>query len=126
MKEISSHQVNGLNEYLQIQAIDEPGPGGAHHIYTIASNEPRNEEDEPRVTCWIQFQKGPIGEAGVNGVSIEALLAIAADRLESFQSGPFACPENQAALSGLEQVMQVLHRRTQDRSLRGVEGTLQV
>jgi hypothetical protein len=126
MREVTSHQVNGLNEHLQIQAIDEPGPGGACHIYTIASNEPRNEEDAPRVACWIQFQKGPISPNGVNGISIEALLAIAADRLESFQSGPFACPENQEALSGLEQVMQVLHRRTQDRVTRCVEGTLQV
>ena len=37
----------------------------------------------------IRFQNGPIAEAGVNGLTHEALLAVLEDRLVGFQSGPY-------------------------------------
>ena len=76
MLEITSHKVNGLNEALRIQVLDEPGSGGAFHEYLISS-EPQNGG----VSCKICFQKGPIKENGVNGISGEALLAIVRHRL---------------------------------------------
>jgi hypothetical protein len=73
----------------------------------------------------ISFQNGPIAEAGVNGLTQEALLAIVADRLRSFQAGPYACPENGDALAAVEEAMACLHSRTKARMARGVEGTHQ-
>ena len=73
----------------------------------------------------IHFQNGPIQEAGVNGISNEALLAIAEDRLLGFQSGQFACRENAVALTKLQECMMWLQKRTRDRMTRGVEGTNQ-
>lgn len=35
MREITSHQVNGLNERIVVVATDEPGSGGACHKYEI-------------------------------------------------------------------------------------------
>lgn len=95
--------------------MDDPGAGGANHVYDIIADE--------SLLARILFQNGPIGEAGVNGVTQEALLAIVADRLRSFQSGSFACRENAVALTHIETAMLWLHKRTLDRQQRGVEGT---
>ncbi|MCK9587740.1 MAG: hypothetical protein M0Q93_00070 [Terrimicrobiaceae bacterium] len=73
----------------------------------------------------IQFQNGPIQEAGVNGISGEALMAIQIDRLRSFQAGLYACRENALALTALEESLMWLQKRTRDRFARGVEGTSQ-
>ncbi|KVR99176.1 hypothetical protein WK29_30460 [Burkholderia vietnamiensis] len=69
------------------------------------------------------FQNGPIAEAGVNGITQEVLLAIVADRLRSFQAGPYACRENALALTKIEEAQHWLQQRTIARMRRGVEGT---
>ncbi len=73
----------------------------------------------------IHFQNGPVKEAGVNGLSNEALLAVVEDRLKGFQNGPLSCRENALALTKLQECLMWLHRRTQDRVARSVEGTLE-
>jgi hypothetical protein len=70
----------------------------------------------------LSFQNGPINEVGVNGITQEVLLAVVADRLRSFQAGPFACRENALALTKVEEAMHWLQKRTMDRMRRGVEG----
>ena len=122
MREITSHKANGLNEVLFINATDEPGSGGACHEYMITMDAGVN----PDWPCLdIKFQNGPIQEAGANGVSNEALLAIVVDRLEGFQSGEFACENNADALHLVAGALTVLHMRTKERMDRGVEGTHQ-
>lgn len=127
MRELISHTVNGLNEALRIEVLDEPGQGNACHHYIIStpSKPLRQELANPAVHCEIEFQKGPIQEFGVNGISNEVLLAIVEDRLTGFQSGPFACRENAVALTKLQECMMWLQKRTRDRVARGVEGTNQ-
>ncbi len=118
MREITTHKVGGLNEALGVFAMDEPGEGGANHQYAICGV-PGGDPNRHH----IFFQKGPIAEAGVNGVSNEALLAIVADRLECFQKGPYACRDNAVALTKIHEAMMWLQRRTLERVARGVEGT---
>jgi len=131
MREITSHKINGLNDALKIEATDEPGPGGAHHDYAISFFDERYGHDRSPISdrhgrnCIISFQNGPIGEVGVNGISQEALLAIVKDRLECFQSGPYATADNQAALDHVCDAIDWLHKRTKERMARGVEGTMQ-
>jgi hypothetical protein len=79
-----------------------------------------------RSYCDIHFQEGPVQEAGLNGISNEALLAVVEDRLKGFQSGKFSCRENALALTHLQEAMHWLHHRTHERMQRGVEGTLTV
>lgn len=137
MRTITDHKLTGLNEALEISVLDEPGQGGANHEYAITIHQPvllglRHIQ--------ISFQNGPIKEAGVNGISGEALIAIVIDRLRSFQEGPlrfdtapgsatprgpFACRENAIALTHLEDALMWLQKRTRDRLARGVEGTNQ-
>lgn len=129
MREITTHVVNPVNDKLKITVLDEPGSGGANHVYglsgmdlvrnTAAMNTP---DDRPEGEASIVFQCGPINEHGVNGVTQEALLAIVADRLQCFQKGPFASNYNARALRHVEAAMQALLDRTRDRMARGVEG----
>lgn len=126
VRTITDHKLNGLNDALKINVLDEPGQGGANHVYQIFLDESqRNDPKDGTVSLMINFQNGPIQEAGVNGVSGEALLAVVIDRLRSFQAGPYACRENALALTSLEQSLMWLQKRTRDRLARGVEGTNQ-
>lgn len=118
MRTITDHIVNPVNDRISISVMDEPGAGGANHHYAV------NIDGGALVD--IHFQNGPIAEAGVNGVTQEALLAIVADRLRSFQSGPFACRENALALTKIEEAQHWLQSRTLARMKRGVEGTHKV
>jgi hypothetical protein len=120
MRKLIDHIVSGDHaEQLWIEVVDEPGSGGANHAYVIGDK----GEGFPKVE--INFQKGPIKEAGVNGITQEALLAIVIDRLRSFQAGPFASRENALALTHIETGLLWLQKRTVERIKRGVEGTHQ-
>lgn len=128
LREITTHKVNGCNDGLTVESTDAPGSGGAHHRYRIDG--PREQVPGvgvvPAFRCDLRFQTGPIKEAGVNGVTHEALLAIVADRLECFQQGQFRCDENQEAIGFIKAAMAVLKSRTEKRLARGVEGTHRV
>ena len=120
MRELTSHKVNGLNEVLRVEAIDEPVLGGASHSYRVTPTVGN------ATGLLVEFQNGPLKETRIpNGISIEALLAIIEDRLVGFQSGQFACRENAVALTKIQEAMMWLQKRTMDRMKRGVEGTLQ-
>ena len=121
MRTVTDHKLNELNEALEITVLDEPGQGGACHVYAITQPTELGHREFTR----IEFQNGPIKEAGINGVSGEALMAIQIDRLRSFQQGPFSCRENALALTKLEEALMWLQKRTRDRLARGVEGTHQ-
>jgi len=125
MREITSHKLNGLNDCLKIHVLDKPGIGGASHEYLIdwkASLAP-SVQDAVKSQTRISFQNSPIKDAGVNGISIEALIAICIDRLQGFQSSAYKCRENAIALTHLEDAMHWLQHRTRERLARGVEGT---
>ena len=117
MRNIEEHKVNPANDTLDVAVLDEPGQSGACHEYEVShSNMP---------TTRISFQNGPINEDdnGVNGLTHEVLLAIVADRLRGFQSGPYSCKANACALTHIEEAQHWLQQRTLERMRRGVEGT---
>lgn len=142
---ITDHKLTGLNEAIEIVAADEPGPGGANHVYRLrlANHLTHPNRATPDHTI-IRFQNGPIGESGVNGLSNEALIALVIDRIRGFQHqrlgdltppnvgvpgdfdfnsrGKFACRENAIALTHFEEGLMWLQKRTRDRQARGVEG----
>lgn len=75
--------------------------------------------------CLIVFQDGPVKDVGINGVSVEDLLDICSHRLQCFQTGPYACKENESAIQLIQLARTSLDNRTADRKRRAVEGTLQ-
>lgn len=135
MRTLTDHIVEGdsANHQLSIEVMDEPGQGGANHHYKITGMDSQSNTSDPFMARYakpadhatVLFQNGPIKEFGVNGVTQEALLAIVMDRLRSFQAGPFACVDNEAALSHCSAALAYLQKRTRARIARGVEGTHQ-
>jgi hypothetical protein len=133
MRELTGHRVNPANDKLVISVLDEPGAGGANHLYHITGFDSASNPSDPWTKrhgksaqhSTILFQNGPINEVGVNGLTHEALIAIVIDRLEAFQAGPYASVDNQDALDALREAQEALHRRTLKRMARGVEGTHQ-
>lgn len=112
-REIRTHLVDEDDLGPTVHAVGEPGQGGAHVAYVF----PTDHDD-----IHLPFQSGP-GPA--NGLTNEALLAIVADRLEGFNSGPFACGDNETALGHVREALKWLHSRTKERRVRGVEGKLE-
>lgn len=132
MRTINDHIVSGDQaSQLSITVEDEPGAGGANHLYMVRGfNTGSNPSDPflkrhgaPSEHATVLFQNGPIKEAGVNGLTQEALLAIVIDRLRSFQAGPFSSRYNALALTKCEEALMWLQKRTLERIARGVEGT---
>lgn len=130
-REVHDHKVNPANDTLTVTVLDEPGAGGANHLYEIRGLDSSTNTSCPYMSRYgapadhttVLFQNGPINEVGVNGVTHEVLLAIVADRLRSFQKGPYSCKANACALTHIEEAMHWLQQRTLDRMRRGVEGT---
>jgi hypothetical protein len=118
MREITGHHEGSiLNNHIRIESDDRDENGGAH-VYTL-----RIGESFENI---IKFQNGPLQEAGLNGISDEALIAIVIDRLEGFNADKFRCRENSLAITKLEEALLWLQKRTRDRQRRGVEGTHRV
>ena len=102
---------------------DRPADGNVCHRYQVIGV-PCDEVNDG-MFAKVNFQKGPVKEAGVNGCQNEDLLLIVIDRLEHFQDGPFACDENQVALIAARKSLHALQSRTKNRETRNVEGTSQ-
>lgn len=117
MREVIRHKIqNAANEQLIIASVDLPT--GEPVMYTIRI------PHGPDIT--LNFQNGPIGDVGVNGITNEALLAIVLDRLNFFQEEKYRCWENANAIIKVEEALHWLHARTFERLQRGVEGTHEV
>ena len=129
MKQLQT--VQGEHKLNDVFAVDEPGPGGAYHLYQVSKHETAAfdsdgnlhlDPDAMRLT--VQFQSGPRNASdSIPGVTEMDLLEIVRDRLKDFQHGPFPCHENAVVLSHVTAALQCLNARTQDRAKRGVLGT---
>lgn len=130
MKKLNTIQkLENLNE---IFAIDEPGPGGAHHLYQVCKHGTARISDEDgtfrtrpeNILLTVQMQCGSRNSPdSIPGVLNEDLLEVVRDRLTAFQSGSYSCPENAHALEHIEEALMWLNRRVEDRLTRGVLGT---
>lgn len=102
---------------LEVRVLDQPNAETkANSVYGIVHN--------GMAKGIVTFQTGPSAANGVNGVTIESLIAIAIDRLQGFQNGPLSDPRNASAIANFQAGLQYLKDRTADRVKRGVDGTL--
>jgi hypothetical protein len=121
MRQITGHEGSALNNAVRITADERDESGRCHHyIVDIVGGAP---DSGGQAFDMPPFQKGPLLEAGLNGISDEVLIAIVIDRLEGFNGGPYRCRENSLALTKLEEALHWLKHRTAARQKRGVEGT---
>lgn len=101
----------------KVFAVDEAGPGGASHAYSIRS------ADTERTYLDVFFQKGARKEAGSqHGVIDSDLLEIVKDRLTAFQEGQFANKYNEAVLYHIDCALILMNKRIEDRIERNVLG----
>ena len=115
----------GTSNFSTVKFSDNQGHGGACVAYYICRAV--DKADTPAGEFgFVQFQNGPIKEAGVNGCHHEDLLAIVIHRLQAFQLGDFKCSENALAIEKLEEATHCLNQRTEARQKRGIEGTSEV
>lgn len=101
---------NGV--YVNAISTDGSGKDVEGHLYHVTAG---------TSNLSIHFQQGPVKEAGVNGPTNEALLAVLIHRLQYLNS-KFPCRENSLAITKIEEAAHWLEARTKDRLNRGVEG----
>lgn len=129
---VTHHVVGEHDKSIEIEAIGPVGVGGAYANYEIRTkigvvgsiDKLVHPVGQTKINV-IKFQEGTIPEKGINGITMETLMAICIHRLECFQAGPYPCEENAVALRNLQAAMKSLHGRTLKRIAKGTEGTLQ-
>ena len=103
-----------------VHAMDDPGPGGANHIYWIRPTDTQMLTPQGQQ---IMFQKGARAlPTSATGVIDSDLLETVRHRLTCFQEGDFACDYNAQALYHVEEALKALNRRVEDRINRKVLG----
>lgn len=121
MPMITTHHVGNLAvDRLTVETIGPASSGGAYPHYLIGKLE---ENDRWSPLTEIDFQDGTVKHAGVNGITMETILAICIHRLGCFQVGALPSTDNQEALDHLTKALACLQHRTRDRLSRGVEGS---
>lgn len=126
-RELYDHKNNKFNrECIKVKTADTRAEDNAHHAYEITVDGYPGTDADPnkriihRVV--LHFQNGGLKEAGPNGITDQALIAIVLDRLRSFNDGPYRCRENSVMITKLEEALMWGEKRANDRARRNVEG----
>ncbi len=121
MRQLHDHEINDFNR--DRVRVSTPHHQGTPGVYTIMVDR-RPDGTRPIDAVSLRFQRGDPAK-GVNGISLEALLAVVLDQLRHFQRTPMSCRENALAITKLEEALHWLEHRARDRVLRGVADTQQ-
>lgn len=78
--------------------------------------------DVPGLMARIQFQDGPVKEAGINGWQNEELISVLINRLKFLNTVMYS-KHNDEAIDALMDALYALRERTRKRIKAGVEGT---
>lgn len=70
---------------------------------------------------YLDFQAGPVGPNGTNGMTNEGILAALIDRTE-YLNEQFPCVQNRHAIEHMKKALELFEARTAERRNRGVEG----
>lgn len=111
-----------INSYLRVVAFEDAGRAPCNYRIDFFDG-PVDGRGQPRPAGSqdIRFQDGCLADgAGVNGVTVEALLAVCQDRLRAWQRTPYACAENEIAIGYVELALGTLKARTRTRYQQGV------
>jgi hypothetical protein len=86
---------------------------GATHRYGLVApvKGAADTVDGTQVIAWLPFQDGNPADVGRNGFFNEEALLAVQQRLQGFQKGPFACPENDAAIEFIQKALDALEAR---------------
>ena len=96
---------------------DKTTPPG--HVYIML-----NVASDDGVLGILNFQNGPVKEAGINGITNEEVLAALLHRTRILNA-QWPCKENEIAIDAMQLALNSFEYRTKEREIRGVEGTNQ-
>lgn len=112
------HTVQSIDERgVQIIASGKQRGANVYRHYEVFGGVYRAEQFAD-----VHFQQGDPAKVGINGCTNEDLLKIVRDRLYG-QNEKCPCRANEQSLRKLEQILDILAKRTMDRRRRGVLGT---
>lgn len=120
MTVIPNGHVDGLHAGIVLERVIDTADEYEQMSYALF------EQGDPMPLAMLEAQSGPAAHAGVNGFTLENLLAVVIDRLKQFQDTDFRCQENKMAIHHAEAALGELNARTNRRIARGVEGTHQL
>lgn len=117
------------NPHVEVQncplVITARAPYGSFGRYDITGFNTASHPDEMKGSSHLRtsifFQSTDPKKEGWNGLTIESLLAVCADRLQGFQDGLWPCTENDMALSCIQEAIGHLNNR----ATRVAEGRLE-
>lgn len=110
-REVLQHHTGRATDF-DIRPGKPVGPSNSINSYVVTSGD---------FATSVQFQAGPLN-GDPNGLTIEALLEVAAMRLEAFNQGQFACIHNTIAIAKVRGAIETLKERAEERAQRGVLG----
>jgi len=116
IEKVTFDAVSSIDKKLEVLAHSDSQ--GYPYLYEVSFIDNNGQKQ----TVNIKFQNGVESETGVNGVTMECVLAIVAHRLKAFQNSKFACGENEHAIMCSNEALDVLNQRTRKRIERGIEG----
>ncbi len=114
---IRTHEIPGDSHHHPIRYADIAY--GVAHDYWIDPTDPQS----PQPSARIKFQKGPVREAGENGIDDMDLLAILDHRMQDFSQLPNPDRITLAAAAHIRAALKALLRRKKLRMSAGTEGT---
>lgn len=119
---ITPLRIRKFNEDLYIISgyrLSDPAVSPVSRRLQEYQSNPLAEAIAPGTYQVVVFQHGNRKEQGNNGVTMESLLSICKDRLESFEDSDFACVENARAIECIQQAIDALNARAERRKLEG-------
>ncbi|AEH03640.1 hypothetical protein AVT69_gp215 [Pseudomonas phage PhiPA3] len=90
-----------------------------------ASSNPAADINDNKLQCVLLMQNGTLPEVGKNGITAEDLLRVVEELFVGYQSGPFACEENESVLFHVRAAQAKIQARLYRRREEGTEGTYQ-
>ena len=109
---VKGYQIDGVDT-VAIYADGPTSPGGVRNTFVYGY--PINDY-EFALVGELRFQQGHPAKVGVNGLTLESVLAICLQRLNGFQNGPYPSEFNSAAMMHIERAMESLKDRQRELS----------
>lgn len=107
---VKGYQVDGITT-VEVFADGPTSPGGVRNKFVYG----HHLNDFTFALCGeLNFQQGHPEKVGVNGLTLEAVLAICLQRLNGFQKGPYPSKYNENAIMHLERAMESLKDRQRE------------
>lgn len=107
---VTGYQI-GNAKTVEVFAQGPTGPGGLRHEYVYGHHE---NNYTFAVAGKLNFQKGHPDQHGINGLTLESVMGVCLQRLNSFQGGPYPSVHNATAIKHITCALEALQARQRE------------